>query len=71
MGEETTRMIAVREDAQGFNDNQEAAVRGGKIAGEARERVEIGTGEKVVSETNYLDLKADKTQELPTNTDSL
>ena len=71
LGEETTRMIAVREDAQGFNDNQEAAARGGKIAGEARERVEIGTGEKVVSETNYLDLKTDKTSELPTNTHHL
>ena len=57
LGEETTRMIAINQDAQGFNENHEAAARGGKTAGEARERVEAATGAKVVSETNYLNLK--------------
>ncbi len=54
LGEETTRMIAVKQDAQGFNENHEAALKGGQTAGEARERVEAVTGEKVVSNTNYL-----------------
>lgn len=65
LGEETTRIIAVEEDAQGFNENHEAALRGGKIAGEARERVEIGTGKKVVSAQNYLHLKGSETENLP------
>lgn len=34
-------------------------------AGEARERVEIGTGKKVVSEQNYLHLKGGETENLP------
>ena len=65
--EEATRIIAVNQDAQGFNENHEAATKGGKIAGEARERLEATTGEKVVSKVNFLNLKAQKTAELPTN----
>ena len=68
LGEETTRVIAINHDAQGFNENHEAAAKGGKIAGEARERVEVGTGEKVVSKANFLGLKgSDKPDELPPN----
>jgi DNA-damage-inducible protein D len=29
LGEEATRMIAVKDDAQGFNENHDVAVRGG------------------------------------------
>ena len=68
LGEETTRVIAINHDAQGFNENHEAAAKGGKIAGEARERVEVGTGEKVVSKANFLGLKgSNKPDELPPN----
>ena len=66
LGEETTRVIAINQDAQGFNENHEAAAKGGKTAGEARERVEAATGEKVVSKANFLGLKgSDKPDELP------
>ena len=66
LGEETTRVIAINQDAQGFNENHEAATKGGKTAGEARERVEAATGEKVVSKANFLGLKgSDKPDELP------
>ncbi len=54
LGEEVTRSIAVDGDAQGFNENHEAAAKGGKTAGEARERVEANLGKKVVSSENYL-----------------
>ncbi len=70
LGEETTRMIAVNQDAQGFNENHEAAVKGGKTAGEARVRVEAVTGTKVVSKENYLDIlkdNADTLSEAPKN----
>ena len=66
LGEETTRVIAINQDAQGFNENHQAATKGGKTAGEARERVEAATGEKVVSKANFLGLKgSDKPDELP------
>ena len=54
LGEAVTRTVAIDEDAQGFNENKTAAIKGGKTAGEARERVEIATGKKVVSSENYL-----------------
>jgi DNA-damage-inducible protein D len=56
LGEEVTRTIAIKADAKGFEENQEAAVKGGQASGEARERVENFTGEKVVSDENYLHL---------------
>ncbi len=54
LGEEVTRSIAVAEDAKGFLENQNAAVQGGKLAGDARERVERDQRVKVVSSQNYL-----------------
>jgi DNA-damage-inducible protein D len=57
LSEETTRILARKDDAQGFNENHVAAYKGGQAAGEARERIEASTGETVVSNTNYLDLK--------------
>ena len=65
LGEELTNQYAVKQDAQGFNENHEAAEKGGKTAGSARERVEAETGDKVVSKANFLHLKTAKTEELP------
>jgi DNA-damage-inducible protein D len=68
LGEEVTRDLAVEDDAQGFNENLDAANRGGTAAGEARKRVEATTGKPVVSEKNFLNLD-NKTEELPENTE--
>ncbi len=57
-GEEVTRRITIREDAQGFNENLDAAQQGGEVAGEARLNAEKKLGEKVVSEENFLSLNA-------------
>jgi DNA-damage-inducible protein D len=65
LGEEVTRTITIKQDALGFNENHEAALKGGKIAGEARERVEIGTDEKIVSSQNFLHLNDKKKDSLP------
>ena len=54
LGEESTRMLAEKEDAQGFLENHEVAQKGGKFAGNARQRLEEMTGEKVVSAQNFL-----------------
>jgi DNA-damage-inducible protein D len=66
LGEESTRLIASKNDAQGFNENHEAAQEGGAIAGGARQKLEQKTGEKVVSSDNFLGLKGtEPLKELP------
>ena len=59
LGEAVTRTIAIDEDAQGFNENKEAAVKGGQAGGQARRNVEKITGKKVVTPTNFLPKNAD------------
>ena len=65
LGEELTRVEAISKDAQGFNENHEAAQKGGYNAGEARKRVEELQGLKVVSSDNFLPVsKENKPEEL-------
>ena len=54
LGEEVTRTYTVEENARGFLENQETAVKGGVAAGEARKRLEQVTGKPVVSTNNFL-----------------
>jgi hypothetical protein len=54
LGEAATTEIAKKKDAQGFGENKVAARKGGKIAGDARNKLEIETGDQVVSPENYL-----------------
>jgi DNA-damage-inducible protein D len=71
LGEELTRDEAVRNDAQGFNENHEAAQKGGSIAGDARKRVEERTGRNVVAADNFLHLKEeDKAERLSENVEN-
>jgi prophage antirepressor-like protein len=56
LGEELSRDQSVRLDAQGFEENREAAVKGGNIAAVARQNVERLRGEQVVSSSNFLGL---------------
>jgi len=60
LGEASTKEIVQNTDAQGFNKNQIAAKKGGKIAGDARKQLEIESGQKIVSKENYLTQKQDK-----------
>ncbi len=64
LGEEVTKTIAVNTDAKGFFANQQAAEKGGKTAGEALERVEAATGQKVVSDANFRNLKSGEDDKL-------
>lgn len=66
LGEEVTRQVAIKEEAQGFLQNQEAAILGGSFAGNARVRLETERGIKVVSSDNFLNLDTgkEKTDEL-------
>lgn len=66
LGEEIARTESIKVNAQGFGENRESAIKGGMIASEALERVELRTGEKVVSTKNYLHLgNGDKPNEIP------
>lgn len=71
LGEESTRLIAVKDDAQGFNENREAAIDGGNLAGKYRKELEERTGQKVVSTENFLNLKGkEEAKELSENIDN-
>jgi DNA-damage-inducible protein D len=65
--EEATRLITIREEAKGFNENYDAALAGGKLGGESRTRLENRLGEPVVSSSNFLNLIENKgnSKELP------
>ncbi len=60
LGEAATTEITKAHDTQGFDENRDAAYKGGKIAGDAREQLEKKSGRKVVSEENYLDMPEKK-----------
>ena len=53
LGEEATRLNAVKDDAQGYEENHEAAQKGGRAAGGARESFENLQNTKVVSSESY------------------
>jgi hypothetical protein len=54
LGEAATTEITRKQDAQGLPENKVAARKGGRIAGEAREKLEAETGAKIVSPDNFL-----------------
>lgn len=57
LGEASTTEITKNEDAKGFENNKDAARRGGNVAGKAREQLESETGNDVSSPNNYLEEK--------------
>jgi len=56
LGEASTAEIAIQKDAQGFEENRDAARAGGKIAGNARKELEQKSGRKVVSSSNFKNI---------------
>lgn len=54
LGEASTTEITRRHNAKGFKENQKAAKAGGKIAGDARKQLEKVSGQKVITQANYL-----------------
>ena len=53
LGEASTTRIARDQDAQGLIENQEAANKGGKVAGVARRELEKQSVRKVSTPENY------------------
>lgn len=60
LGEAATTEITKVEDPRGFIPNKLTSQRGGRIAGEAREKLENITGQKVSTTQNYLQIKKKK-----------
>ncbi len=56
LGEKATTDIAITRDSKGFEENEQAAKRGGQIAHNARNELEQETGKKIVSRDNFLSL---------------
>ena len=54
LGEASTKEIVVNTNTKGFGQNKQAAKAGGKIAGDARKQLELKSGKKVVTSSNYL-----------------
>jgi len=54
LGEASTTKITRDRNAKGFIENKIAAQKGGKIAGDARRKLELESGGKVISKDNYL-----------------
>ena len=54
LGEAATTEITLSRDTQGFDENKQAAIEGGSVAGTARKELEAKSGKKVVSKENYL-----------------
>jgi len=54
LAELSTRQIAETENAEGLDENKDSAVKGGKIAKDARIALEDKTGKSVISGQNFL-----------------
>ena len=54
LGEASTTEITKNTNTQGFVENKAAAQKGGEVAGNARKELEIKSGKKVSTNTNYL-----------------
>ncbi|MFA5799476.1 MAG: Bro-N domain-containing protein [Candidatus Peribacteraceae bacterium] len=65
LSEAATTEITRNKDAQGFEKNRNAAQKGGKIAGDARKKLELESGKPVVSGENYLDIPEKSPPQLP------
>jgi len=65
LGEAATTEISRVQDAQGFDENRTTARKGGRIAGDAREKLEKETRKKVVSPENYLKISQKEKKRLP------
>lgn len=64
LGEASTTEIAKRRNAQGFPQNEKAAIEGGTVAGNARKELEKKSGKRVVTKQNYNGLTEKNVRQL-------
>ena len=63
LGETVSTEITRKDDAQGYKEVEDAAQRGGKVAGDARKATEKELGHSITSNENYLE-EPEKTKKL-------
>ena len=54
LAELSTRQVAESENATGMEENKKAAIKGGRVTNRARKDFEATTGQKVVTDSNFL-----------------
>ncbi len=54
LAELSTRQIAEANEAKGLQENKKAGKKGGKIAKDAKQQLELQTGKKVLTSNNFL-----------------
>jgi hypothetical protein len=54
LAELSTRQVAESENATGMEENKQAAIKGGRVANRAKKDFEETTGQKVVTDQNFL-----------------
>lgn len=54
LGEASTTEIIQVADSKGFKESEVASKKWGKIAGDARKKLEVETGKRIISKENYL-----------------
>ena len=64
LGEAATTEDARVDDAQGFREDNKAARKGGKVAGQARRDLERKTRKKAFSPENYLGISRKRQRQL-------
>jgi DNA-damage-inducible protein D len=64
LGEAATTEIARNKNAQGLPENEQAAIEGGTVAGNARKELEKKSGRRVVTSQNYKSLSEKKVRQL-------
>ena len=71
LAEASTTEISKAQNPKGFKQSAEVARKGGKIAGDARKKLEAQTGRSVITREKASDYlpPADRIQELPEETD--
>jgi DNA-damage-inducible protein D len=65
LGEAATTEITRTQDAQGFDENRTTARKGGRIAGDARKKLETETKKMVTTSENYLEITQKAKKRLP------
>lgn len=60
LAELSTRQIAETDEAKGLQENAKAGKKGGKIAKDAKQQLELQTGREVVTRENFLPLAKEK-----------
>ncbi len=60
LGEKVSTEITRTKDSQGYSECEDAAQRGGQVAGNARKEAESEIGRNIVSEENYLEISEKK-----------